>query len=419
MATWLTHDSRTPFARSSTKPSCPSTCATWPTAALDIEQAPGQWNAAEGLDGWGFAKREETENLLIADARQHSGSADAELELVSLLELSQGHRVLICGACYGYSETLVAHMVGPEGEVLVVDSRPGRLELCRNAVKGSGVESRLRFQLGDPSNGYPGLFDRIFVAANVPRVPRPLVALLKPDGLMVVPIVHKNDEIMLLLRLEDGVPSFVFKRLGIGFGALEGAHAWGSVELLTTLESLRAGTRQLLRARSRINRSWQSLRNADLLPSDIDLEQAIATLLEPAHDDESFRGFSIALQSVGAERLQDLLPPPQTERGKTDYDRVLRGLGLEPPPKFLQAIEKIAGGLGPARRVRNFMAHPSDKAKLDDTKKLFRRLLGVPLPSTPEHYGRLQRVLLDQVAAVFEDLADLLQTITRDQEGLG
>lgn len=388
-------------------------------ATMDLETVANKWRAADGMDGWGVTRPEKEARYEAADKRQSSDVLDCNARMLALLDLAEGHRVLLCGATYGYFEALVATLVGPEGEVVVVDQRPERIEACLRGLKKSAVANRVRFQLDDPTDGYPGKFDRIALQGSVPRFPRPVVAGLSPDGVMFAPIVHENDQVSAVLRREKGVPTLTFTHDAFLFEPLKGRHGWGDVESLTNIESLRAGTQQLLRSRFLINRAWQTLRDRDLLSADVGLDQAVACLLEPADDDRSFGQFSLALQGVGTERLQEFLPPPETAIGITDYGAAFAKWNIV-LPKVLEAdVRTIAERLGPARRVRNFIAHPSDPEKQAETKKLFRQLLGVPLPSTPADYGRLQRVLLDDVAGAFEDFAKVLQKLLSTRQTPG
>jgi protein-L-isoaspartate(D-aspartate) O-methyltransferase len=110
--------------------------------------------------------------------------------LLGLLEVPAGGRVLDVGCGSGWTTALLAHLVGPTGQVVGVEIVPelvefGRTNLASQELPWARIEQAREGVLGLPDEGP---FDRILVSADAGHVPDPLVAQLHPDGLMVLPV---------------------------------------------------------------------------------------------------------------------------------------------------------------------------------------------------------------------------------------
>jgi protein-L-isoaspartate(D-aspartate) O-methyltransferase len=110
--------------------------------------------------------------------------------LLELLEVSPGDRVLDVGCGSGWTTALIAHLTGPDGSVIGVELVPelvdvGRANLAGSDVPWARIEPALPGVLGLPVEGP---FDRILVSAEAPALPDALVAQLRVDGLMVIPV---------------------------------------------------------------------------------------------------------------------------------------------------------------------------------------------------------------------------------------
>jgi protein-L-isoaspartate(D-aspartate) O-methyltransferase len=110
--------------------------------------------------------------------------------LLELLDVRPGQRVLDVGCGSAWTTALLAHLVGPEGEVVGVEIVPaltdfGRGNLERAGTAGARVEQAVEGVLGFPA-GAP--YDRILVSAEASDVPAALVDQLADDGVLVVPV---------------------------------------------------------------------------------------------------------------------------------------------------------------------------------------------------------------------------------------
>lgn len=110
--------------------------------------------------------------------------------LLELLEVEPGHRVLDVGCGSGWTTALLAHLVGPQGEVVGVEIVPDLVEFGRANLSGldltwARIEPARPDVLGLPE---AGPFDRILVSAEASDVPGALVDQLRDGGLMVLPV---------------------------------------------------------------------------------------------------------------------------------------------------------------------------------------------------------------------------------------
>ena len=114
-------------------------------------------------------------------------------DLLRLLEVREGDRVLDVGCGSGWTTALLGRLVGPRGAVVGVEIVPELATWGRANVEALGMPWT-RVELADPDVlGAPedGPFDRVLVSAEAHDVPRALVEQLGDDGVMVVPVAGR------------------------------------------------------------------------------------------------------------------------------------------------------------------------------------------------------------------------------------
>ncbi|MEV7421341.1 methyltransferase domain-containing protein [Streptomyces sp. NPDC091212] len=107
------------------------------------------------------------------------------LEMLGLLDVAEGHRVLELGAGTGYNAGLLAHRLG-SGNVTTVDIDPVLVERAAANLRAAGL--RPRVVCGEGEEGWPGgaPYERVIATYTVPEIPYAWVEQA-PAGRIVAP----------------------------------------------------------------------------------------------------------------------------------------------------------------------------------------------------------------------------------------
>jgi len=120
--------------------------------------------------------------------------------MCELLDLQEGDKVLEVGTGCGYHAAVVAELVGKKGKVISIEYIPELAEVARANLSALGYDN-IVIIVGDGSKGYEpeAPYDKIYVTASAPDIPKPLIEQLKPGGKMVIPV---GDTVQWLLIVE-------------------------------------------------------------------------------------------------------------------------------------------------------------------------------------------------------------------------
>ena len=111
-------------------------------------------------------------------------------DMLDLLDVEPGQRILDVGCGSGWTTALLGHLVGPDGQVVGVEIVPelvawGRENLASYAMPWTRIEQATGTVLGVPDLAP---YDRVLVSAEATEVPLELVDQLVVGGIMVVPV---------------------------------------------------------------------------------------------------------------------------------------------------------------------------------------------------------------------------------------
>lgn len=118
-------------------------------------------------------------------------------EMLELLALKSGHRVLEVGAGTGYNAALMEDIVGPTGTVVTIDIDQDVVDQAIAHLRAAERGARITVRCADGGLGWPeaGPYDRIIVTVGAWDMPPAWFQQLADGGRLVVPLefqdVHK------------------------------------------------------------------------------------------------------------------------------------------------------------------------------------------------------------------------------------
>lgn len=138
----------------------------------------------------GVRRRAAYDGPLAIAAGQTNSQPRTVDDMLRLLDVRPGQRVLDVGAGSGWTTALLAHLVGPTGVVAGVELEPslvsfGAANLAAVDRPWATIRLATPSVLGDP-DGAP--YDRILVSAMPDTLPTSLIDQLADDGVLVIPV---------------------------------------------------------------------------------------------------------------------------------------------------------------------------------------------------------------------------------------
>jgi protein-L-isoaspartate(D-aspartate) O-methyltransferase len=125
--------------------------------------------------------------------------------MTQALDVGPGHRVLEIGTGCGYQTAVLAEIAREVYTIEIVPDLAGRARETLNRLGYANVH----FRVGDGYDGWPEAapFDRILVAAAPADVPVILVDQLADEGVLVIPVGERQQEVKLVHKRGGRVQS--------------------------------------------------------------------------------------------------------------------------------------------------------------------------------------------------------------------
>ena len=119
------------------------------------------------------------------------------------LELEKGQNIVILGAKGGYISALVAHIVGEDGKVTVLDPSNEVIEHISNNLRGYPTVECIEIK----QNDYPKLPDlsRVLVTGQIQKLPDWLAGGIQEGGFAIAPIGDRSSQRLLKLEKQDNI----------------------------------------------------------------------------------------------------------------------------------------------------------------------------------------------------------------------
>ena len=142
------------------------------------------------------------------------------------LTLRGDENVMEIGAGSGYQAAILGELL-PFGHVVAVERVPELVTFARGNLQSCGIENVDVVAATSDALGAPdrGPYDAILVSAGAPSVPQSLVAQLKPQGRLVIPIGDRLGQTLTLVRL-SGDRRITRRLTQCRFVPLLGLEAW-------------------------------------------------------------------------------------------------------------------------------------------------------------------------------------------------
>lgn len=118
--------------------------------------------------------------------------------MTQALQIKGGERVLEIGAGSGYQAAVLAEM---GARVFTIERIPRLATAARKLLESLGYQN-IAVIAGDGTLGWPEFapYDRIIVTAGAPNIPEKLLAQLKDEGIMVIPVGDKFGQTLKIIQ---------------------------------------------------------------------------------------------------------------------------------------------------------------------------------------------------------------------------
>lgn len=130
-----------------------------------------------------------------------------------LLDLKEGMKVLEIGTGSGYQTAVLCEL---GAKVFTIERQKGLFDATKRRLEQ--LRYRAHCFLGDGYLGTTGKnyapYDRVIITCGAPFIPEKVMEQLKPNGIMVIPVGEKQQEMMRITKLGDTPEEWKIERFG-------------------------------------------------------------------------------------------------------------------------------------------------------------------------------------------------------------
>ena len=157
-------------------------------------------------------------------ARSSTSQPSLVADMLEILDVSPGMKVLEIGTGTGYNAALLSELVGPDGEVWSVELNP---DVARDAARFLRDEGYRGVHVLE-QDGFLGCaegapFDRIIATAACPDLSEHWLRQLAPGGQMLIPMLHGLADFLTQIERDEHHPDW-------GIGRIRGQRQFMSIE---------------------------------------------------------------------------------------------------------------------------------------------------------------------------------------------
>ncbi|MBA2859100.1 protein-L-isoaspartate(D-aspartate) O-methyltransferase [Methanococcus maripaludis] len=122
------------------------------------------------------------------------------------LDLDEGQNVLEVGTGSGYHAAVVSEIVGESGKVTTIERIPELFENSKKTLSELGYNN-VEVVFGDGTKGYleNAPYDRIYVTASGPDVPKSLFEQLTDGGILLAPVGSHFQTLMRYTKINGSI----------------------------------------------------------------------------------------------------------------------------------------------------------------------------------------------------------------------
>ena len=125
--------------------------------------------------------------------------------LLHNLELDEGQEVILIGSKGGYLASLIAQILGEDGNVRVLDScNEAILHAKQRLTHWPTIELRDLESVEVSPVAFPGEFNRVLITGHIEKLPEWISSRISEGGFLIAPIGPVNHQQLMKMEKQDG-----------------------------------------------------------------------------------------------------------------------------------------------------------------------------------------------------------------------